>query len=397
MTIHATIRLFLLLTFLSQLGIGMVIAVYVPFLIRHGLTIFEMNLINCVYFGVQFVCEVPTGVIADRFGRKYSYVLACFLKGIGIGIYGFSTTVPMFMLSEAVDAVGATCVSGAFEAWITDQLRSLGFTGNMRTIFAREEFIMRVAQCIGAPLGMYLLLHDMSLPWIIAGGLLILTGVIAALFMKEDRSYATALPTEDHDATPESVIPVTMWGMVLWCLRHPHLRYVVVVSTVMYFSFAAPNMQWLVLCTQALGTDAWSGWIVIGIHLTTILGLLLMRRLVQQIVDAAHVLRILFVCAGLGIVLTPLMPTTLTMFLMFFIHEVFRGGIDPVRRSYCTLHIPSRQRATLGSVLSLTHHVGGGIGLLVCGAIGTWSIPVAWVLAGGLLIFAALRTKIAPT
>lgn len=396
--IRSTIRLFLFLTFLSQLGIGMIVAVYVPFLVRNGLTIFEMNLVNSVYFMTQLVCEVPTGVIADKIGRKFSYVLACLLKGVGIGLYGVSSTIPMFMLSEAVDAVGATCVSGAYEAWITDQLRALGYKGNMRTIFAREEFVTRVAQCIGAPLGVYIMLYDMRLPWIVSGGLLLCTGLVATVLMREDRAYAQEPQrVASNDATPIPDFPTSMIGAVLWCLRHPPLRYVIIVSTVMYFSFTAPNMQWLILCTRALGTDAWSGWIVTGIHVAIIIGLTLMRRLVQHIGDEERTLRVLFAFAGLGIVLTPLMPNMLTMFIVFFAHEVFRGGIDPVRRSYCNHHFPSRYRATLGSVLSLTHHVGGGIGLLVFGAIGMWSIPVAWIIAGGLLIFAALRTRTTQT
>ena len=54
--------------------------VYPLLLLSCGLDLFEINLVLAVYLLTTFVFDIPTGAVADRFGRKTSFVLACVVR-----------------------------------------------------------------------------------------------------------------------------------------------------------------------------------------------------------------------------------------------------------------------------------------------------------------------------
>ena len=60
-------------------GLSVISAIYVTYLIKNGLDLFQVNLVNAIFFFTLFVCEIPTGAFADLFGRKKSFVIACVL------------------------------------------------------------------------------------------------------------------------------------------------------------------------------------------------------------------------------------------------------------------------------------------------------------------------------
>ena len=83
-----TVRHYLLLKSVSAFGVSFISAVYVTFLISKGLNLFEVNLVNFVFFTTLFICEIPTGAFADVFGRKLSFVISCMLFALGMFVYG---------------------------------------------------------------------------------------------------------------------------------------------------------------------------------------------------------------------------------------------------------------------------------------------------------------------
>src|SRR3989344_7989541 len=101
-----TFRCYLMLSFLTKFGISFIAAVYVTFLMSQGLNLFEVNMVNFVFFITMFVCEIPTGAIADVFGRKTSFVCSCFLYAVGMFVYAASQSFWGFVLAEMISAVG---------------------------------------------------------------------------------------------------------------------------------------------------------------------------------------------------------------------------------------------------------------------------------------------------
>ena len=144
------IRQYYTLSFLFNAGgMSIISAVYVTFLIHHGLNLFEVNLVNASYFLTLFVCEIPTGAFADIFGRKTSFVAACGLLCISMFVYGNSHTFTGFTLAEVIAAIGMTFRSGAFQAWLVDSLKHHGYEGEYNRLFGRESLFRQIGGGIG--------------------------------------------------------------------------------------------------------------------------------------------------------------------------------------------------------------------------------------------------------
>lgn len=62
--LKATIRLYLTLSFLASFGMSFISSNYVIFLQSNGLNLFEVNLVNLVFYATIFLCL--------DFVRKYS-------------------------------------------------------------------------------------------------------------------------------------------------------------------------------------------------------------------------------------------------------------------------------------------------------------------------------------
>lgn len=66
--------------------------------------------------------EVPTGVFADRFGRKASVVISYVVIGTAMVLFGALGSAPLIIAAYALWGLGYTFMSGALEAWLADEV-----------------------------------------------------------------------------------------------------------------------------------------------------------------------------------------------------------------------------------------------------------------------------------
>jgi MFS transporter, DHA3 family, tetracycline resistance protein len=95
-----------------------VMAVY--FVQEVGLNPLELVLLGTAFEATIFLCEIPTGVIADTYSRRASVILGLALEGIAAIAVGLTESYPALVAAAMLWGVAATCMSGAYEAWITD-------------------------------------------------------------------------------------------------------------------------------------------------------------------------------------------------------------------------------------------------------------------------------------
>lgn len=115
-------------------------AVLVPFFLDWGRLSYAAIFALQGWFMVAcFLFEVPTGAVADRFGRRVSVALA---GGVAAGatlLYGSVPSLPVFVAGETLFAVALTLASGADEALVYDSLKALGREAEATRVVARLE------------------------------------------------------------------------------------------------------------------------------------------------------------------------------------------------------------------------------------------------------------------
>ena len=92
------------------------VAFAVPFWLGAGLTQQKIYLLQGIFTVVMIVLEIPTGMIADRVGRRRSLIAAGLLASIGFGFYSLAHGFWQFALAETMLALGISLNSGTVQA-----------------------------------------------------------------------------------------------------------------------------------------------------------------------------------------------------------------------------------------------------------------------------------------
>jgi MFS family permease len=114
-------RLFLAYRVLTRL---LLFAPYIQLFMTEvrGLSQPQYGLLQGLYYLVVVAAEVPTGVLADRFGRKTILVLGAVVNGLGCYAFALAHDFAAFALGEILFGLGTAFVSGADSALLFDSL-----------------------------------------------------------------------------------------------------------------------------------------------------------------------------------------------------------------------------------------------------------------------------------
>jgi MFS family permease len=183
--IKKTIRTFFLLSGLTTFAHGLIASNYMLYLLEADLSQLEANLCNFAFFACVFLFEIPTGLIADIYGRRASTLLSYIVMGISMFFYGFSDSMMGFMIAEAIAAVALTLESGAFDAWIIDELKGLGSKKKIDKLFGDRQIVTAIFGILGTLVGGIAYDFNNNLSWLLAGATMTITFICGTVIMKE--------------------------------------------------------------------------------------------------------------------------------------------------------------------------------------------------------------------
>ena len=383
------IRSYLALTGLFNGALALIWGVNTLFLLKAGLDIFHVMLVNAAFSFAEFVFEVPTGVVADTLGRRVS-LLFCLITLLGATLAYVACPVLhlgfwSFVLVSVTLGLGFTFWSGAAEAWLVDALKHVGYDRPIESVFARSQVAYGVAMLVGTTVGGLLGQLDLRVPYLVRAVLLVPIIVIAWTQVEELGYERRAL----HLATlPDEMKAVFVAG-VRHGLRHPVVRPLIfaaaVANTFMMFGF----YSWQRYFLDLLGKEAvWANGVIAAlVGAASIAGNLAMSRVATIMKTRTGVLMAAVTVRMVTIMLAG-MATSFTAAVGLYLVANFVGGIaSPIRQGLINHHIPSAQRATILSVDSLFSELGSGVGQSGWGYLARRSgIGRAWVAGGAFVV-----------
>jgi MFS family permease len=137
--------------FLLQLNITS--AIWVLYLAFKGMNLIEIGLLESIYHLTGLVFELPTGAIADVYGKKFTIVLGRFLDIISCILMITSNSFLGFAIAFILGSASRNLNSGSAEALIYDSLKGLGQEKKYKKIWGNLAFVMSIAQGIAVLLG----------------------------------------------------------------------------------------------------------------------------------------------------------------------------------------------------------------------------------------------------
>ena len=187
---RSILRTYLALTALSTLASSFIWGINTLFLLDAGLSVTQAFAANACFTAGQVLFEVPTGVVADTWGRRASYLL-------GSATLFFATLLYLLMwrvhgpfwawaVSSALLGLGFTFFSGATEAWLVDGLGATGYQGTLEAAFAKGQ-IATGAGMLGGTLagGALAQVTNLGVPYVVRAVTLGLTFAVALAWMRD--------------------------------------------------------------------------------------------------------------------------------------------------------------------------------------------------------------------
>src|SRR6056297_792169 len=130
--------------------------IWMLFLASRGLSLFQIGIMESIFHITSFIMEIPTGMVADLYGRKISRLLGRVATIISFLIMLFSHTTIFFAISFILQAIGYNLESGAGEALIYDSMKEINEEHNYIKVKGKTEVFFQFASVFSLLLGGYL-------------------------------------------------------------------------------------------------------------------------------------------------------------------------------------------------------------------------------------------------
>lgn len=308
------------------------------FYLHRGVSFGEIFWLSVVWSITAFASEVPTGYLADRFGRKHILLLGAIVDisstVAAVFAHGFLQFAGVFVLM----AFAFTCFSGADEAILYDSLKMMGKEKDMTHFNGRlasaNSFFKILFPAIGALLASGLQEGQFLMLLAIDG----VTSLLSILFYSRlvEPTHATSLFEQER----------TIWKQSLHTLKsHPILfRFAFNRIGIFVVSFLIFRAYQPALVGRGLG-GVWLAVFYFLFHASTFCSAWYLGS-IERLVGAKRLFTITASVVLVGLVGILLHPPTPMLFLLYLFVIVCASIREPMFSRFLNAHIKSESRAT---------------------------------------------------
>jgi MFS family permease len=354
-------RTYYVLTAGNALAASLIWGINTIFLLDAGLSNFEAFAANAYFTAGMVLFEIPTGVVADRWGRRASFLCGTLTLAATTGLYVLLWQLQSAFVWWATVSVllglGFTFFSGATEAWLVDALTATGFDGQLEGVFARGQVIMGAMTLGGSVAGGFLAqLTNLGVPYLVRTAILI--GMFAlALIMMHDLGFTPA-----RGDRPVAEVKKIIHSSVEHGLKVPAVRAIMLagmftggIEFYVYYALQ-PHLLNLWGNQEAYGI---AGLVAALLAAAQIVGGLLTPRIRAVFRRRTTALLILHGLAVILLALIGLISNFWVVVVLIALWGLVGSAAIPFRQTYLNGMIPSQQRATILSFDSLINSAGG--------------------------------------
>ncbi|WP_320129876.1 MFS transporter [uncultured Sphaerochaeta sp.] len=165
--------------------------IWMIYLALRGFSLVELGILEGIYHITSFLMEVPTGAIADLWGRKISRLLGRLVAVLSVAIMFFSSSFLLQALGFIFTALGNNLESGAGDALVYDSLLLDGKQESYIKVAGKQELFYESASIISFIVGGYLAVHSYRAVFYLTM-FFYATATVCSLFFKEPEFIKTS-------------------------------------------------------------------------------------------------------------------------------------------------------------------------------------------------------------
>ena len=371
----------------NTLAASLIWGINTIFLLDAGLSNLEAFAANAFFTAGMVLFEVPTGIVADMWGRRVSFLLGTVTLAVTTGLYVLLWQIEAPFWEWAVVSLllglGFTFFSGAVEAWLVDALDATGFDGVLDDVLARGQIVTGVGMLTGAIGGGYIA-QEISLgaPFVLRAIILALMFAVALALMR-DIGF-----TPHSSGRPIAEIRNIASNSIEYGWRVAPVRYLMLAAPfsggvgIYVFYALQPYLLELYGDPKAYGIAGLVAAIIAGSQILGGVATPLIRRAFHRRTSALLAAEGIGTAAVLGIGLIESFGAVIALIVVW---GLLFAASEPIRQAYINGLIPSEQRATILSFDSLMSSSGGVVAQPILGrAADVWGYPTSYVISGGI-------------
>jgi len=292
---------------------------------------------------ISVFLELPTGALADLFGRKIIVTIGYLIGGASFIFISQAKDISWLWIGYIISQIAATFVSGANIALYYDTLKELKRESDFSKLLGENELVYRVGIILSTIIGGYVFLYSKNMPYILVGISTMLAGA-AIFFMVEPH-------IDSEKFTLQNYIRQTKLGFAqLWktkYIRDFSLYYISIGGITWYFLYFLLN----VFMTDSKFDPISRGWLsAINSLLVAVVALVITKR---KLLTKPMTYLFFPILMLLGFIPAPFVPKIGAAICLFFSYLV---GITRFTflDQYTNAEFESKYRATAISALNMS-------------------------------------------
>lgn len=351
-----------------------------------GFTPLQLVLLGTALEVTVLVSEVPTGVLADLYSRKWSIVISYWVVGIGLAASGLFTSFPLLVLTQVLWGLGYTFRSGAEVAWITDEIG----VAKTESLLLRRGKVQSLASAGGLALGAILArTTSVRVVIVVSGCVLVTWGFVLALSMNEG-----SLERKRTETWRSFTSDVREGGRLTWAV--PSLRVLLIVMLLIGVASEALDRLGVRRLDQVGFSERYDE--VLALTAIAIIGSLIAALLLwffEARATGANLPILLAVFIGVTAVSAGLLSWAVSLPLAIGALTIRHGAVDaavPLIEAWTNVHATDKHRATTHSFVGQIEALGEMSGGIIFGIVATMTTVAAAL--GGSAVLLTLATAL---
>jgi len=315
--------------------------IIVLFFQDHGLSLTQVMLLQAIYSLSVALFEIPSGYIADIFGRKQTIVLSTIFAFIGYLVFSCYGGFYTFSIAQVLIGISGSLMSGSDSAIIYDTLLETKSKTNYTKIEGRSYAIGNFSEALAGILGGFLAVGSIYLPIYVQTSILFFSIPIALTLVEPTMHKENKL-----DRSFSAIMGVVKFAII----EHAKLRWLIIYSSAM--GVATLSMAWFAqpFFNQVGVPLAYFGILWAGLNFSAGLTSFNAHK-VDKKESNYSILIYLSLAMLISFILLGFNNSPFGLIFILIIY-LLRGIVTPILRNEININTASNKRATVLSVRS---------------------------------------------
>lgn len=393
------LKIYSLILFLNSFLSGILAPVLSLILLHKGAAISNLSIILGLYALTVIVMELPTGIIADVFGRKKSFCISVIVSILSIFTILLSNGFIFLCVGMVLYGLSRALSSGSFDAMFIDYYINTYGKDKLHNISTRLSVLEALGMSAGALSGGFLPqisskylttigMYDLNL--IVRIVIATTVAVLSFAFIQEDKDYKKEerISIKQHIKNSSNIVSK---NSTIICI------FISVFATGFFLSsletYWQPHFITLLPSNNSMGLLGLMAFLYFA---AATLGSIASNNTIKKYkFDVKKMYLILRILLAVALILTALQTKVPVFIGLYASIYLFFGMASVPEGVILNREIPNEIRASVLSVYSLSMQVGGLTGSLLFSILINYiSIPKIWIVAAAIvLVTVAITAK----